>query len=163
LEASVTETQKEAVDFAELVTETAADAEFEARDKGAHVICTQVEPCTVVGNRELLRRAVENVLRNAVSYTKPDTEVLVALAVETASGQRNAVLSVRDHGPGVPKSELTNIFRPFYRVADDRDRKSGGTGLGLAITARAMQLHGGSVQAGNASDGGLIVTIELPA
>jgi len=69
---------------------------------------------------------------------------------------------VRDHGPGVPDSDLANIFRPFYRVADARDRQSGGVGLGLAIADRIARLHGGKVGASNAADGGLLVEFEIP-
>jgi signal transduction histidine kinase len=69
---------------------------------------------------------------------------------------------VRDHGAGVPDAALTEIFRPFYRVDDARDREAGGVGLGLAIAERAVKLHGGSVTAQNVAEGGLIVTIILP-
>ncbi|MDQ3584284.1 MAG: ATP-binding protein, partial [Acidobacteriota bacterium] len=67
-----------------------------------------------------------------------------------------------DYGGGVPEATLGELFRPFYRVADARERKTGGTGLGLAITQRAVQLHGGTVEARNA-EGGLVVEIRLPA
>ena len=65
-------------------------------------------------------------------------------------------------GPGVPDSHIANLFRPFYRVSDARERITGGTGLGLAITERALKIHHGNATARNASDGGLIVTIQLP-
>ena len=58
-------------------------------------------------------------------------------------------LVVRDYGQGVPESELANIFQPFYRVADDRNRQSGGTGLGLAIADRVVRIHGGTICARN--------------
>ena len=74
-----------------------------------------------------------------------------------------AVIEVRDNGPGVPEASLADLFCPFYRVGDARDRKQGGTGLGLAITERAARLHGGRVRAANAPGGGLKVTIDLPA
>jgi signal transduction histidine kinase len=70
---------------------------------------------------------------------------------------------VRDHGAGVPAEALADIFRPFYRVADARDRASGGTGLGLAITERAVRLHEGNITAANHPDGGLLVELRLPA
>jgi signal transduction histidine kinase len=72
------------------------------------------------------------------------------------------VISVRDRGKGVPEEALEKIFRPFYRTEDARDRQSGGgTGLGLAITERAVRMHGGSVQAMNAADGGLSIEMRL--
>jgi two-component system sensor histidine kinase CpxA len=75
---------------------------------------------------------------------------------------RFAVIRVRDYGKGVPEESIKEIFRPFYRVEDDRDRKTGGTGLGLSIAARAVRLHRGTIKASNAKDGGLIVEIRLP-
>jgi two-component system sensor histidine kinase CpxA len=68
---------------------------------------------------------------------------------------------VRDHGSGVPESELQHIFEPFYRVSEARERTSGGVGLGLSIADRTVKLHGGTIHAENAHDG-LLVTIELP-
>jgi signal transduction histidine kinase len=72
-------------------------------------------------------------------------------------------VSVRDHGPGVPEKDLKLIFEPFYRVDAARDRAGGGEGLGLAIAARAIAVHGGSIEAHNAPDGGLEVAMRLPA
>jgi two-component system sensor histidine kinase CpxA len=71
-------------------------------------------------------------------------------------------LLVRDYGQGVPESELVNIFQPFYRVADDRDRQSGGTGLGLAIADRVIRIHGGTITARNVTPQGLEIEILLP-
>jgi two-component system sensor histidine kinase CpxA len=73
------------------------------------------------------------------------------------------VIVVRDHGPGVPEDALDEIFRPFYRVDEARDREAGGVGLGLAIAERAVRLHGGRVKAANESPAGLAVTIVLPS
>ena len=70
---------------------------------------------------------------------------------------------MRDHGPGVPPSELAHLFRPFYRVSEARDRQTGGAGLGLAITRQAVEAHGGTVRAANHPTGGLLVEIELDA
>jgi signal transduction histidine kinase len=77
-------------------------------------------------------------------------------------GVKSAVVTVRDHGPGVPEPELARIFRPFYRLADARDRQSGGAGLGLAIADRVAQLHGGKIYASNAVNGGLQVEVSFP-
>src|SRR5205085_5320335 len=120
------------------------------------------EAYTATGLFELIRSAIENVVRNAARHTAQGTEVEIALRCEDVSDKRYAVINVRDHGAGVPEESLEEIFRPFYRVEDARDRQTGGTGLGLAITARAVRLHSGTIKAANAPDGGLVVEIRLP-
>lgn len=163
---------KNKFDLARLVREVADDADFEARGRRRSVKLESDatdEPgetgdtdrrCNFVGNELLLRRAVENVVRNAVQYTAESTVVEVKLDCDADAGA--AVITVRDHGTGVPEEALAKIFRPFYRVDDARDREAGGVGLGLAIADRAVRLHGGGVAATNAADGGLIVIIKLP-
>src|SRR2546430_5402459 len=73
------------------------------------------------------------------------------------------LISVRDHGSGVPEGALADIFPPFYRVGDAREREPGGAGLGLTIVDRTVRLHGGTVRAANAPGGGLVVEMSLPA
>jgi signal transduction histidine kinase len=150
------------VDLARLVRDVADDADFEARSRNRSVNVVTCDECSTTGTEELLRSAVENVVRNAVRYTAEGTQVEIALQARNGAGDHAAVITVRDHGHGVPEELIENIFRPFYRAEDARDRESGGSGLGLAITARAVRLHGGSVSAANAVDGGLEVTIRLP-
>ncbi len=101
----------------------------------------------LLGNRELLRSAIENVLRNAVRYSPNDMPVEMQIA-RAGSGLE---IVIRDHGPGVPAADLQRIFEPFYRVAESRDRDSGGEGIGLAITSQVMRAHGGSARAVNAA------------
>ncbi|MFB3814786.1 MAG: ATP-binding protein [Terriglobales bacterium] len=159
--------EKAPVDLRELLAEVAADAGFEAQQQNCTVQLK--EECArggaptgprslVLGSAELLRSAVENVVRNGVRYTAPGTQVDVRLSCVNGW----ASIQVRDRGPGVPASELANLFRPFYRVANARERQTGGTGLGLAITDRVVRLHGGVVVARNAEGGGLDVEIRLP-
>jgi two-component system sensor histidine kinase CpxA len=152
----------EVVALDRVVVEVAADADFEARSRNRHVRVTQADACAILGNRQLLRSAIENVIRNAVSYTDEGTEVQIALKKLSTNGHGAALISVRDHGKGVPEESLHNIFLPFYRVGDARDRFSGGSGLGLSITERAVRLHGGTVKAENCNDGGLLVELQLP-
>ncbi|MEA2173868.1 MAG: two-component system, OmpR family, sensor histidine kinase CpxA [Blastocatellia bacterium] len=150
------------IDLCALVQNVAGDADFEARSRNRSVRIITCEDCTVNGVFELLRSAVENVVRNAVHYTAEGTEVEIKLSCEDADGKSSALINVRDHGAGVPQESIAEIFRPFYRVEDARDRQTGGTGLGLAIAARAVFLHDGTIKAANAPDGGLIVEIRLP-
>jgi signal transduction histidine kinase len=152
-------TQAEPVDLRELLDEVVQDADFEAAESNRRVLMFAKAGPPVSGNRELLRRAVENVIRNGVRYTDEGTTVEVLLDQDQ---QNHVVIRVRDHGPGVPEAMLEAIFQPFCRVEEARDRQSGGTGIGLAITARTVALHGGMVTAGNRPEGGLEVLIRLP-
>jgi signal transduction histidine kinase len=146
----------------QVIAEVAADADFEAQSRKRRVRVTQAEACKISGNKELLRSAVENVIRNAVNYTAEGTEVQIALRKLPENGQETALISVRDHGRGVPEELLPDIFLPFYRVSDARDRSTGGSGLGLSITERAIRLHAGSVRAMNCPDGGLLIEMRVP-
>ena len=170
-------------DLPGLMREITGDADFEAHSRNRSVTLNTVEHLPIRGTEHLLRRAVENVVRNAVHYTAEWTTVVVELRLEagpacaerasTVQGAeekdltekalgRCALITVRDHGPGVPDNALNEIFRPFYRVDDARDREAGGVGLGLAIAERAVRLHAGTIEATNEAEGGLIVTITLP-
>jgi two-component system sensor histidine kinase CpxA len=162
LESGTDGRKRSEVDLAALVHDVAEDADFEARSVNRSVRVVATEPCSINGVEELLRSAVENVVRNAVRFTPEGTAVEVALRRQNGYVDHFAVISVRDRGKGVPDDALEKIFRPFYRAEDARDRQSGGgTGLGLAITERAVRMHGGSVEAKNADDGGLSVEMRL--
>jgi len=149
------------IDLTALVKGVAEDADFEARGRNRSVAVIVSESLAMTGVFELVRSAIENVVRNAVRYTAEGSQVEISLIRESVNPDRFAVISVRDHGQGVPDESIQEIFRPFYRVEDDRDRQTGGTGLGLSIAARAVHLHRGTIKAANASDG-LIVEIRLP-
>ena len=150
------------VDLAEIVSQVVRDADFESHERNGSVKLTAYEQSFVQGNAKLLQSAIENVVRNAIGYTEPGTPVEILLQSERGSSASFARLTVRDYGPGVPESELVNIFQPFYRVSDARDRQSGGAGLGLAIADRVIRLHGGTIRAENAARRGLQVEILLP-
>lgn len=158
LESGGQEIEKQNVNLRKLIEETASDADFEAQAKGKSVKIAAIEDSRFRGNENLLRSAIENVLRNAVRYTDEKTSVEVAL--KNADGHHE--ISITDHGGGVPVDELENLFRPFYRVGEARERKSGGVGLGLAIAERAVFAHKGTIKAENTGDG-LLVQIKLPA
>jgi signal transduction histidine kinase len=162
LESGTDVRKRTVIDLASLVRDVAEDADYEARGVNRSVQVVWTERCSINGIEELLRSAVENVVRNAVRFTPEGTAVEVALQRQNGGGGNFAVISVRDHGNGVPEDSLEKIFYPFYRAEDARDRQSGGgTGLGLAITERAVRMHGGSVTAANAKDGGLAVELRL--
>ncbi len=158
LESGLQERGEERVDLATLLQAVAADADYEARPHQRRVRVTHSEPCTLLGTPELLRSALENVVRNAARYTPDGTAVEISLC---RTPDQMALIRVEDRGCGVPESELQDIFRPFHRTASARDRKSGGAGLGLTIAARAVELHGGKIDALNARGGGLVIEIQL--
>ena len=148
----------EVVDLSALVAQICADADFEASASGRTVELVENHAATARGNVPLLRSAIENVVRNALIHAPDSSKIMVSL--QTTDNE--AILRVRDWGAGVPDEALDELFRPFYRVAQARDRQSGGTGLGLSITQRALASHGGSVRATNAPGGGLEVEMRLP-
>lgn len=141
----------------DLVEEVIRDCSVEAEARRCRISLTGGIASHVLGSREMLRRAIENVLRNAIRYAPEGT----AVEVSTFEADRSAVIIVRDHGPGVPDQALARIFDPFYRVEEARDKNSGGSGLGLSIARRAVQAHHGSIEAENVHPG-LRVRIALP-
>ncbi len=151
------------VDLVALVREVIDDADYEAREGGKSVQLDTVETCVTPGFEELLRRAIENVVRNAIRYAPAGSAVEASLDVAQNNGATEATIQVRDHGPGVPDDELGALFQPFYRVDWARDRERGGTGLGLSISDRAVRAHGGTISAIKPGDGGLLIEIKLPA
>jgi two-component system sensor histidine kinase CpxA len=150
------------VDLTEIVSQIVRDAAFESRERNGSVKLTASEQFFVQGDAKLLQSAIENLVRNAIRYTEPGTPVEVMLQPESRLNASFVRLTVRDYGPGVPESELVNIFQPFYRISDARDRQTGGAGLGLAIAERVIRVHGGTIRAENATPQGLRVEVLLP-
>ena len=141
----------------DVVEQIVDDASFEVQPTGQTVkYSSPPEGITIRGNEELLGSAIENVVRNALKYTRSGP-----VEVQLSSSEEASVICVRDHGPGIPDAELTRIFRPFYR-ADSSRRDDDGAGLGLAIAQRAINLHGGSIDVRNVMPHGLEVEIRLP-
>ncbi|MBI4903698.1 MAG: HAMP domain-containing protein [Acidobacteria bacterium] len=156
-EAEVLQTAAEVVRVDELLRGLVSDCELEAAGKQCRLRWRGEDAIHMVGNRELLRRAFENVIRNGIRYAPEGSD----LDIEIAHSEGTASVSVRDYGPGVPEDQLQRIFDPFFRVEDHRSRNTGGAGLGLSIVQRAVRVHGGNVQAVNANPG-LRVVITLP-
>jgi len=147
----------------EVVQNVAEDAEFEAQARHCHVRSDiPAGDWAVRGEGSLLHSAIENVVRNAIRYTREGTTVDIQLERSENSTGPEAVVRVADCGRGVPPDALEKLFRPFYRLDDHRGRQTGGVGLGLAITERAVRFHGGRVSASNRAEGGLLVEIRLP-
>ncbi|MFT3789712.1 MAG: ATP-binding protein [Rudaea sp.] len=148
----------DAVALDALVADIVADAAFEAQARNCSLLIQQNAPLTVQAEADLLGSAIENVVRNAVNYTRADSTIRIRLD----RVEREARLRVADAGPGVDGSDLARIFEPYYRTDDARARKSGGSGLGLAIAKRAIERQGGRIRASNVASGGLEIEIRLP-
>jgi signal transduction histidine kinase len=141
----------------EIIDEVVRDCAVEAEFRGCSIEVDGKLTGEVLGSRELLRRAVENVLRNGIRYAPKQSIIQLSMT----ENHRDAAIAVRDYGPGVPEDVLTRIFDPFFRVEEARDAKGGGSGIGLSIAKRAVQLHHGTITAENASPG-LRVQITIP-
>ncbi|HHL2500740.1 TPA: ATP-binding protein [Yersinia enterocolitica] len=145
-------------DLRELVTVVVNDARYEAQVPGVEILL-QVSPqvdYTVKGNAELMRRAIDNIVRNALRFSTHGQQVKVLLSQVDKSYQ----IQVSDQGPGVDESKLSSIFDPFVRVKSAMSGK--GYGLGLAITRKVILAHGGQVEARNCEQGGLVITLRVP-
>ncbi len=153
----------EPVSLNRLIDRIVPDAEYEARQRQCSLAFKADGEFRISGNEELLYRAIENVVRNAIRYTESGSEVEINLKAGTARGERQAVIEVSDRGPGIPANQLNAIFRPFYRVDYARSPDTGGFGVGLAIADRAVRLHHGELSAMNRKDGGATIRITLPA
>jgi signal transduction histidine kinase len=147
----------EIVKTGEVLDEVIRDCTLEAEVRGCRIALSGSSDEVVLGNRELLRRAVENVMRNAIRYS-PERSTIDVFLVEDSDV---AEIAIRDYGPGVPEDALTRIFDPFFRVEEARDALGGGSGLGLSIAKRAVLVHHGTITAENALPG-LRVRIRIP-
>ena len=165
LETGLSSDARHTVDLSQLLQEVAADGDFEARSCRKSVRL-QAEGGIVIekADQQALRGACENIIRNAIRFTTPGSEVEVTLKTEKMSPSSQAVLLVRDYGPGVPEELLQQIFQPFFRVKEPSGdpRANKGTGLGLAIALEAIRQHRGTIVASNANPMGLEVKIMLP-
>lgn len=163
LEAGTDGIHKTSVAMRDLLEHIARDAEYEAPARGCRVVADAEDDYQVQADPELLRSAIENVVRNATRYSPEGTTVEVRLERESVDAGDEIVVRVLDSGPGVPPQDLKKIFEPFYRIDNARNRQTGGAGLGLSIADRAVRLHGGRVRASNRAGGGLEVEIRIPA
>jgi two-component system sensor histidine kinase CpxA len=157
-EGDPTARKSQPVSLAALVDEVVQSCSLEAQARHCRFVVSHESDGTIQGDPELLRRAIENIVRNAIRYAPEGSEIDVRV------DDRNAVtnISVRDAGPGVPQDALPRLAQPFFRVDDSRDAATGGVGLGLAIAQRAIHLHHGTLSAENAHPG-LRVTLSMPS
>lgn len=141
----------------ELWSDVLENAQFEAEQIGK--VFEIIEPpkaWPLFGNRDALDSSLENIVRNAIKYSNHH------IAITFSADSKGITIQVDDDGPGVPEEEREQIFRPFYRTDEARDRSSGGNGLGLAIVESAMIQHNGTVCAKASPLGGLQIVLWLP-
>jgi two-component system, OmpR family, sensor histidine kinase CpxA len=163
MEALEGEKNFERVSLNQLLEQMIPDAEFEARQRQCSVAFHADGEIAIRGKRELLYRAIENVVRNAIRFTASGTEVEIHLAAERNGSHSVAKVAVMDRGPGVPEAEMESIFRPFYRVDQARSPQTGGFGVGLAIAERAVKLHHGELKVRSRDGGGAALEMCFPA
>lgn len=147
------------IDIGELLESIILNCDFEATEHQKNTTLKISKSWTIKANGELLHRALENIIRNAIRYTKINTCVKVDLIQYNESHFK---ITINDKGPGVPDDKIDSLFKPFVRLSEARDRDSGGYGLGLAIAKHAIELHQGEISATNNLDGGLKVEVILP-
>ena len=145
------------VNLNEILQELADDFAFQGETQNKSIEITMQDHLSMQGNPLLLRRMFSNLFSNAIFYTPPNGKIEIRAGVSNG----NMLVTIRDYGPGVPKEQLQDIFRVFYRVEASRARTCGGSGLGLALARETAIAHNGSVKAENARPG-LLVTVMLP-
>jgi signal transduction histidine kinase len=124
-------------------------------DAGLPVTMQPAAPLTRDCQPGALKRAITNLLDNAVKYGK-------CARVSIATAGKAIEITIDDDGPGIPEAELPRVFQPFYRIEESRSRDTGGTGLGLAIAQAIVQAHGGELTLANRPGSGLRACIILP-
>ena len=147
-------------DVGALVEDACDDANFEAEQLQKTVTIVKQDTFPVRGHPDLLRRAVDNLLRNALRFARKDGRVEVSYFRN--NGPSTGVIVVQDDGPGVPAGQEESIFEPFVTLPGKQDEVAAGSGLGLAIARTAVSANGGKIYAQSASGTGLAVTIEIP-
>ncbi|MDX2198726.1 MAG: ATP-binding protein [Phycisphaerae bacterium] len=162
LEHQVDGDERVLINLSQLTREVADDCDFEAQAVDRRVSLHTGQDIRVLGSSDMLRAAIENIVRNAIRYTPAGRSVDINLRT-TSDRPNRAVITIRDHGPGVSEDMLPKLFQPFYRVESDRSNHSGGAGLGLALAERVIRAHGGNIVARNHADGGLEFIVDLPA
>ncbi len=149
----------EQIDLVDLIADIAESARLEGQPRQINVDMTAPDTMEWMADADLLHRAIENIVRNAIRHSPQRGRILLELSTPDSDCAR---LIVADQGPGVPESRLEDIFQPFVRLSGERSETGIGGGVGLAIARAAIERHHGTIRAANRAEGGLEVCIELP-
>ncbi|MBU1105991.1 MAG: HAMP domain-containing protein [Candidatus Riflebacteria bacterium] len=158
LENSEISGQSRKISLQSLLQRVCNDASFEGKTRNCTVKLNADHDVIVTGTSQLIERAVENILRNALKFSPENSEIII----ELQSQNNTANITIADCGPGIPEEDLQKVFAPFYCLSENRNPQSGGIGLGLAIAQRAIKLHKGQITLKNRDGGGLTASISLP-
>ena len=155
------------VDLLLLAGDAAEDARVNAPDRKVRLVgldeSTGPRSAPTSGDESRLRQIVANLMTNALRYTPEGTDIEIAVGVKPViDGRSDAVLEIRDHGPGISEEDANRVFERFYRADSSRQRETGGTGLGLAIVAAIAAQHDGSIRLSETPGGGATMSIHLP-
>jgi signal transduction histidine kinase len=158
---TATPPQRRLVRIDKLLAKLAEIEEVEATNKNCSIQLATDSNLTVIGDPELLQSGFENILRNAIRFAPEGTVIELEASRKPDNHNEGVEVRIKDRGPGVPKHQLADIFKPYFRISGEENNNQG-TGLGLAIASRIFGSHSGSVWARNRTDGGLVVTAWLP-
>lgn len=150
------------VSLSELVEDMLPDVQYEAAQSGCVITTMIKQDCMVRGDSELLRAAIENIVRNAIHYVPDNGAIHVETIPLDEAGKRHSVVRISDNGPGIPEGELKSVLDPFYRADRQRHWQKAGFGIGLSIAKRAASVHGGTIDIRNRPEGGLLVEMSFP-
>lgn len=163
-EAGLSSAERENVSIGQILEEVTANGDFEARSIGKSVnLHADGSAYLKDADPHALRSAFENIIRNAIRFSQPNTNIDVSLTINAESPKSAVLIAVLDHGPGVPEESLQAIFQPFVQLANNDPSGESHNGLGLAIASEAIRMHGGAITAVNMPGGGLEVRVTLPA
>ncbi len=149
---------RENLSIAALIKENAHRLQPIADQKGQQISLTLSDPCDIYADKSKLNQVIYNLMENAVKYTQSGGQIKVSLVRQG----RDAIFTVSDNGPGIPKENLPHVFDRFYRVDKARSREKGGTGLGLSIVHQLVLLHGGAIRVESEEGTGASFIVELP-
>jgi two-component system sensor histidine kinase SenX3 len=141
-----------------LVKEAIDQSQITADSRGITVTYNEESPADILGDRDQLTMAIQNLVENAINYSPENTKVAITSRIKDGIVE----ISVTDQGIGIPEEDLTRIFERFYRVDPARSRQTGGTGLGLSIVKHVAAKHGGDIKVWSAENVGSTFTFMLP-